>query len=87
MLAIWYHIFGIINNEKSWKSFFTSVYVWKPFLDFDELISLMIREEINIQGESSRKSGEQAQAFYSSIGRERGRFSPRGCGMGHGGDN
>ena len=26
-----------------------------PFLDFDELVSLMIIEEINMQGESSEK--------------------------------
>ena len=47
-----------LNNEKGWKSFVTSVYVRKPFPDFDELISLMIIEEINMQGESSGKSGE-----------------------------
>ena len=47
--------FGGLNNEKAWKSFVTSVYVWKPFSDFDELISLMITKEINMQGESSGK--------------------------------
>ena len=48
----------------------------------------MIIEEINMQSESSRKSGEQAHAFYSSSGRGCGKFSPRGCGMGRtGGDN
>ena len=78
---------GGLNNEKAWKSFVTSVYVRKPFPDFDELISLMITEEINMQGESSGKSGEQAHAFYSNSGRGRGRFSPRGRGMGRGGDN
>ena len=49
---------GGLNNEKAWKSFITSVYVRKPFPDFDELVSLMIIEEINMQGESSEKSGE-----------------------------
>ena len=78
---------GGLNNEKAWKSFVTSVYVRKPFPDFDELISLMITEEINMQGESSGKSGEQAHAFYSSSRRRRGRFSLRGRGMGRGGDN
>ena len=33
-----------------------------------------------MQGESLGKGGEQAQAFYSSLGRG-GRFSPRGHGM------
>ena len=40
-----------------------------------------------MQGESSGKSGEQAHAFYSSSGTGRGRFSPRGRGMGRSGDN
>ena len=40
---------GGLNNEKVWKSFVTSVYVRKPFPDFDKLISLMIIEEINMQ--------------------------------------
>ena len=47
----------------------------------------MITKEINMQGESSGKSGEQAHAFYSSSGRGCGTFSPRGRGMGRGGDN
>ena len=51
---------GGLNNEKAWKSFVTSVYVRKPFPDIDELISLMITKEINMQGESLGKSGEQA---------------------------
>ena len=42
---------GGLNNEKAWKSFVTFIYVRKPFPDFDELISLMITEEINMQGE------------------------------------
>ena len=49
--------------------------------------NLMITEEINMQGEPSGKSSEQAHAFYSSSGRGHGRFSPRGRGMGCGGDN
>ncbi|MCO5600850.1 hypothetical protein L7F22_054967 [Adiantum nelumboides] len=51
---------GGLNNEKAWKSFFTSVYVRKPFPDFDELVSLMITEEINMQTKSTDKSGEHA---------------------------
>ena len=39
---------GGLNNEKAWESFVTSEYVRKPFPDFDELISLMIIEEINM---------------------------------------
>ena len=78
---------GGLHNKKAWKSFVTYVYVQKPFPDFDELVSLMIIEEINMQGESLGKSGEQAHAFYSSSGRGHGRFSPRGCGMGRCGDN
>ena len=71
---------GGLNNEKAWKSFVMSIYVRKPFLDLDELISLMITEEINMQGESSGKSGELAHAFYSSLGSGCGRFSLRGRG-------
>ena len=40
-----------------------------------------------MQGESLGKSGEQTHAFYSSSGWGHGRFSPRGYGMGRGGDN
>ena len=39
---------GRLNSENAWKSFVTSVYVRRPFQDFDELVSLMIIEEINM---------------------------------------
>ena len=69
-------------NDEKWKAFSTSVYVREKFPDFEELISLMITEEMRMQGPNAGKgSGEQAQAFYSNSGRGRGR-SQRGRGGG-----
>ena len=64
---------GLKDDEK-WKPFATSVYVWENLPNFDDLISLMIIEERNIGGSTFDKvPNEQAQAFYSSYGRGKGR--------------
>ena len=69
-------------NVVKWKAFATSVCVRETFPDFEDLISLMIIEEMRMQGPDSGKgSGEQAHAFYSTSGRGRGRNS-RGRGGG-----
>ena len=64
------------------KGIATFVYVCEIFLDFEDLISLMITKEMRMQGPNSGKgSREQAQAFYSTSRRGRGRNS-RGRGGG-----
>ena len=63
-------------NDDKWKAFATSVYVREIFLDFEDLSSLMITEEMRMQGPDSGKGfGEQAQAFYSTARRVRRRNS------------
>ena len=68
-------------NDDKWKAFATSVYIHETFLDFEDLISLMITKEMRMQGPNLGKgSGEQAHAFYSASRRGRGRNS-RGRGV------
>ena len=77
-------VFANLNglNDDKWKAFATSVYVRETFPDFEDLISLMITEEMRMQGPDSGKgSGEQAHAFYSTSVRGRGKNS-RGRGGG-----
>ena len=76
-------ILNDFNNQK-WRPFSTFFYVQEKFLDFEDLISLMIIEEMRMQGPNvGNGSKEQAQAFYSNSGRGRGR-SQRGHGGGNG---
>ena len=68
-------VFAVLNglNDEKWKPFSTSIYVRETFLDFEDLISLIITEEMRMQGPNAGKGfGEQAQAFYSSSRRGRG---------------
>ena len=43
---------AILNglNDDKWKAFATFVYVRETFLDFEDLISLMIIEDMRMQG-------------------------------------
>ena len=77
-------VFVVLNglNDEKWKPFATSVYVRETFSNFEDLTSLMITEEMRMQGPNAGKgSGEQAHAFYSTSRRGRGR-SLRGRGSG-----
>ena len=74
-------------NDDKWKAFSTSVYVREKFPDFEELISLMITEEMRMQGPNAGKaSRDQTQAFYSNSGRGRGGRSQRRRGGGRSGN-
>ena len=50
-------VFSKLNglNDEKWRSFSTSVYVWEKFLNFEDLIYLMIKEEMRMQGPNERK--------------------------------
>ncbi|MCO5590494.1 hypothetical protein L7F22_044464 [Adiantum nelumboides] len=53
-------VFIVLNglNDDRWKAFATSVYVRETFLDFEDLISLMITEEMRMQGPILGKEGK-----------------------------
>jgi len=57
---------------KNYNQFRTSIAVRKTFLDFQDLITLLISEEMRIIGTSSN-GGSQESAFYSNINRGKGR--------------
>jgi hypothetical protein len=60
--------------------FITSIYVRDNLPKFDQLVSMMITKEMNLQGSSSRSG--QSQVFYTSL-RGRGRYAQnRGRGRG-----
>ena len=61
-----------LRDDDKWKSFITSIYVRDTLPKFDQLVSLMITEELNLQGSSSRSN--QPQVFYTGS-RGRGRNS------------
>ena len=67
-----------LREDNKWKSFITSIYVRDTLPNFEQLISLMITEELNLQGSSSRS--DQLQVFYAGS-RGKGRnFQSRGRG-------
>jgi hypothetical protein len=45
---------NVLREDNKWKSFITSIYVNDNLPKFDQLVSLMITEEMNLQGSSSR---------------------------------
>ena len=61
-----------LREDDKWKSFITSIYVRDNLPKFDQLVSMMITEEMNLQGSSSRSG--QSQVFYAGI-RGRGRYT------------
>ena len=65
-------------NDEKWKYFSTSIYVHKKFLEFEDLISLMITEEMRMREPNVGKGfGEQAQAFYSNSRKSKGEVLKR----------
>ncbi len=54
------------------SQFCTSITIRKTFLDFQDLITLLISENMRIVGTSSN-GGSQENAFYSNINRGKGR--------------
>jgi hypothetical protein len=59
-----------LRGDYKWKLFITSIYVRDNLPKFDQLVSMMITAEMNLQGSSSRSS--QSQVFYAGIrGRDR----------------
>mgnify|MGYP007105604089 CR=1 FL=1 len=50
---ITYTLNGLKDDDK-WKAFTTSIYVREHLPDFDRLVSLMITEEMNLQGSYSK---------------------------------
>jgi hypothetical protein len=57
---------------KYYSQFHTSIAVRETFLNFQDLITLLISEEMRIVGTSSNE-GSQESAFYSNTNRGRGR--------------
>ena len=53
-----------LRDDDKWMSFITSVYVRDTLPNFEQLVSLMITEELNLQGSSSRSN--RSQVFYTS---------------------
>ncbi len=60
------------GRGKYYIQFSTSIVVQETFLDFQNLITLFINEEMRIAGTSSN-GGSQESDFYSNINRGRGR--------------
>jgi hypothetical protein len=56
---------------KDYSQFHISIAVRKTFLDFQDLITLLINEEMKIVGTSSNGRSQES-AFYSNKGRGRG---------------
>ena len=67
-----------LREDDKWTSFITSIYVRENLPKFDQLVSMMITEEMNLQGSSSRSG--QSQVFYAGT-RGRGRY-PQNRGRG-----
>jgi hypothetical protein len=76
-------IVALVNDEdlvavtlnglgKDYSQFRTSIAIRKTFIDFQDLITLLISEEMRIVGTSSN-GGSQESAFYSNTNRGRGR--------------
>ncbi len=57
---------------KYYSHFRTSIVVQETFLDFQDLITLLINEEMRVAGTSSN-GGSQESAFYSNYNRNRGK--------------
>jgi hypothetical protein len=57
---------------KDYSQFRTSIIVRERFLNFQDLITLLISEEMKVVGTSSN-GGSQESAFYSNSNRSRGR--------------
>ena len=70
-----------LKDVYKWKAFTTSIYVTEHLPDFDQLVSLMITEEMNLQG--SYPKGNQLQVLYAGS-RGRGRFGRGQQGRGRG---
>jgi hypothetical protein len=58
--------------EKYYSQFWTSITVREIFFDFEELITLLINEEMNIVGTSSN-GGSKESTFYSNTSKSRSR--------------
>jgi hypothetical protein len=57
---------------KDYSQFCTSIAIRETFLDFQDLITLLISKEMRYVGTSSNE-GSQESAFYSNSNRSRGR--------------
>jgi hypothetical protein len=57
---------------KDYSQFHISIAVRKTFLDFQDLITLLINEEMKIVGTSSNGRSQES-AFYSNFNKGRGR--------------
>jgi len=57
---------------KDYSQFHISIVVCETFLDFQDLITLLINEEMKIVGTSSN-GGSQESVFYSNFNKGRGR--------------
>jgi hypothetical protein len=82
-------VVGTLNGlGKYYSQFRTSIVVQETFLDFQDLITLLISEDMRIVGTSSN-GGSQESAFYSNTNKSRsrgGKTSFRGRhGSSHGG--
>jgi len=60
---------GLGKNDNKSR---TSIVVQKTFLDFQDLITLLISEKMRIVGTSSN-GGSQESVFYSNTNKSRGR--------------
>ena len=69
-------VFAVLNalNDEKWKYFSTSLYVRKKFPDFEDLISLMITEEMRMQGKWFRRAGTR---FLFKLRKRKGEVSRR----------
>ena len=70
-----------LKDDDKWKAFTTPIYVREHVPDFDQLVSLMITKEMNLQG--SYPEGNQPQVLYAGS-RGRGRFERGQQGRGRG---
>jgi len=61
-----------MDLEKTYNQFRTSIAIRETSLDFQDLITLLINEEVRIVGTSSN-GGSQESVFYSNINKSRGR--------------
>ena len=77
---ITYTLNGLKDDDK-WKGFTTSIYGREHLPDFDQLVSLMVTEEMNLQ--SLYPKGNQLQVLYAGS-RGRGRFGRGQQGRGRG---
>jgi hypothetical protein len=61
-----------MDLEKNYKQFRTSIAIRETFLDFQDLITLLISEEMRVVGTSSN-GGSQESVFYSNTNRGKSR--------------